>query len=410
MATLKYWLWLTTRKGGRPEHAFQLLEHFGTPEGAYFADPGEYELLEGVSDRVRESLLDKNLDGAEGILADCERLGIRVLTVQDAEYPDRLKHIYDPPAVLYVKGKLFSFDEEVAIGVVGARSPTPYGVKMAGLLGLELARSGALVVSGIAQGLDTAALKGALKGGGPAVSVLGNGIDVCYPMENRFLYRDVAAAGALISEYPPGTDPTRYSFPQRNRILSGLSLGVVAVECTRERSGTMVTMSLALDQDRDVFAVPGNADAPMSEGPNDLIRRGAILAANGWDILREYADRFPGKIRVPEPLSAATQQARLAEEPPEKAVDKPAPHKKSVDKEPDRAYIDLNPRKAGLTDDQIDLLAALGEKTLLADDLIEATQFPAKRVLTALTMLQLKGYVAEKPGKRFESKVRLQNE
>ena len=409
MASLTYWLWLTTRRGFQPEHAFRLLEHFGTPEGAYFADPGEYELLEGLPVKARASLLDKNLDEAEQILGECDRLGLRVLTVQDAEYPDRLKHIYDPPAVLYVKGKLFRFDEEAAIAVVGTRHPTPYGVKMAGSIGFDLARHGALVVSGIAQGLDAAALKGALKGGGSVVSVLGNGIDVHYPRDNQWLYEDVAAAGALVSEYPPGTSPTRESFPRRNRILSGLCLGVVAVECTREHSGTMSTVNLALNQDRDVFAVPGNADAPLSDGPNYLIRHGAALVTGGWDILQEYEGRFPGKLRAPEPVSAETRDARLEDIGREKPISKPDSDKKPVDKEPSIAYIDLNPRKAGLPDDQIELLTALGEKSLTADDLVEAAQIPAKRVLTGLTMLQLKGFVAEKPGKRFISKVKITN-
>ena len=170
MASLKYWLWLTTRKGLRPEHAVRLLEHFGTPEGAYFADPGEYDLLSDLPLPVRTALQEKHLAEAEGILADCERLGLRILTLGDADYPDRLKNIYDPPAVLYVKGRLPAFDEEIAVAVVGSRRPSEYGKRMAGRLGLELAREGALVVSGIAQGLDTEAVRGALKGGGPVVS------------------------------------------------------------------------------------------------------------------------------------------------------------------------------------------------------------------------------------------------
>lgn len=406
MASLKYWLWLTTRSGLRPEQSFRVLEHFGTPEGVYFADPAEYDMVEGLPRRAAQALCQKSLDSAEMILGDCDRLGIRILTVQDAEYPERLKNLYDPPTVLYVKGKTFRFDEEVAVGVVGAREPTPYGEKMAGRLGLELARHGVLVVSGIAQGLDSAAIRGALKGGGGVVSVLGNGVDVCYPAENRWLYEDVAAAGALMSEYPPGTTPTRHSFPQRNRILSGLSLGVVAVECRREHSGTMVTARLALDQDRDLFAVPGNADASMSEGTNWLIQQGAGLVTCGWDIAREYAERFPGKIRQPEPLSAVEQKARLAWEDSSKAKPEESDRKKMVDNGSDRAYIDLDPREAGLTDDQIGLLMALEGRDLHTDDLVEATQIPAKRILSALTMLQLKGYIEEGPGKRFSSKVK----
>lgn len=401
MAALKYWLWLTTRQGMQPDSASRLLEQFGTPEGAYFADPGEYDLLADVPLRVRESLTDKRLDGAEQILADCDRLGLRILTMGDAEYPDRLKNICDPPAVLYVKGKALAFDEEVAVGVVGTRTPSEYGKRMAASLGLDLARQGALVVSGIAQGIDTEAVKGALKGGGNVVSVIAGGVDVPYPWANRFLYEDVAAAGALMSEYPPGTEHAGWHFPLRNRIISGLSLGVVAVECAW-RSGTMLTVKRALDQDRDVFAVPGNADAPMSEGPNRLIREGAVLVTSAGDILEEYADRFPGKVRVPEPLDAAAREERLAGTEPAEPVEA---EKKSVDKESPREYIDLDDVKLGLTDDQKDILAALGKKKLLADDLVELTQIPAKRVLSALTVLQVKGYVAERTGKRFESLV-----
>ena len=259
MAALKYWIWLTTRRGMTPLQTFRLLDHFGTPEAAYFADREEYRLC-GLTDWQQRTLLDKSLDGAERILGDCDRLGIRILTIQDAEYPERLRQIENPPCVLYVKGKLFPFDELVTVGVVGTRRPTEYGKIMAGRLGMELARGGALVVSGIARGLDAAALRGALKGGGSVVSVLGGGIDVVYPAENRWLYEDVAAAGALISEYPPGTENKGEHFPIRNRIISGLSLGVAAVEA-EEHSGTLITMRLALDQGRDAFAVPGHQPA-----------------------------------------------------------------------------------------------------------------------------------------------------
>ena len=400
MATLKYWLWLSTRKGLRSEHINRLLEHFGTPEAAYFADPGEYELLEELPQGAGEVLLDKDLARAEAILADCDRLGVRILTCGDADYPDRLKNIFDPPAVLYVKGRLPAFDEELAISVVGSRKPSEYGRRMAARLGLELAQGGALVISGIAQGLDTEALKGALKGGGAVVSVLGCGVDVHYPWQNRHLYDDVAAAGALMSEYPPGTEPEGWHFPVRNRILSGLSLGVVAVECTL-RSGTMSTVNQALDQDRDVFAVPGNADTPLSEGPNRLIQQGAKLVLSARDIFREYEGRFPRAARRARTLSPEAEAARLGRRP---AAKKQAPPEKiPVDKRPEQAYID----KSALTDDQVDILLALEDRSLLAEDLIEATRLPAKRVLTALTLLQVQGYVAEHPGKRFQALARL---
>lgn len=400
MATLKYWLWLSTRQGVRPEHVSRILEHFGTPEGVYFADPEEYRLLEGVPRTACAALLDKSLEEPEHILEDCDRLGVRILTQGDADYPERLKNIYDPPAVLYIRGRLPAFDEELAVAVVGSRKPSEYGKRMAGRLGLELARQGAMVVSGIAQGLDTEALKGALRGGGAVVSVLGGGVDVPYPYQNRYLYQDVAVSGALISEYPPGTEPEGWHFPVRNRIISGLSLGVVAVECGL-KSGTMSTVRQALDQDRDIFAVPGNADVPLSEGPNRLIQQGAKLVLCGLDIIREYEDRFPGRLRRSAPLTPEVEEARL--EVPEAPKRKKAvsPEKKQIDNGPKRAYID----KSGLTDDQISLILALGEKALLAEELMESAGLPAKRVLSALTLLQIQGYVAERPGKRFETLV-----
>lgn len=408
MAALKYWIWLTTRRGLTPLQTFRLLDHFGTPEAAYFADREEYRLC-GLTDWQQRTLLDKSLDGAERILGDCDRLGIRILTIQDAEYPERLRQIANPPCVLYVKGKLFPFDELVTVGVVGTRRPTEYGKIMAGRLGMELARGGALVVSGIARGLDAAALRGALKGGGSVVSALGGGIDVVYPAENRWLYEDVAAAGALISEYPPGTENKGEHFPIRNRIISGLSLGVAAVEA-EERSGTLITMRLALDQGRDAFAVPGNADAPMSRGTNLLIQRGeAKLVLSGWDILCEYEHLLPGRVSRPEPLPAQEEAARLevAESPQE-----PEPQEEvtaeTVDNPENMAYITLE--DGALTDDERDILLALEGRGLRTDDLVELTQIPARRVSSALTMLQIHGYVEEKAGRRFESTVVLKRE
>ena len=264
MAALKYWLWLTNLEGMDAVGALTVLDHFVTPERAYYADPEEYELLP-LRPGLSQALLDKGMDGAERILEACERLGLRVMTFQDADYPQRLRALADPPAVWYILGRTFHFDEAAAIAVVGTREPSGYGRVAAEKLGLELSAGGALVLSGIAEGLDACAIRGALNGGGPVVSVLAGGVDMIFPPKHGYLYADVAAKGALISEYPPGTKHRGYHFPRRNRILSGLSLGVLAVEC-RPFGGTMSTVNHALEQDRDVFAVPGAIDAPMSEG------------------------------------------------------------------------------------------------------------------------------------------------
>ena len=411
MATLKYWLWLAERSGMSALRLTRLLEQYGTPEQIYFADPGEFELWEDIPAGLRKSLEDKSLERADEILAQCDELSISLLTIQDASYPDCLKHIPDPPAVLYYKGKLPDFDRELTIGMVGARECSQYGETMAARLGLDLARAGAVLVSGIAQGIDSHAIKGALAGGGTVVSVLGGGIDIKYPWQSRFLYDDVAAAGALISEYPPGTAHKGTHFPIRNRIISGLSDGVIAVEA-REKSGTMITMDLALEQNRDTFAVPGPADAPMSSGTNRLIRMGwAKLVTSAADVLVEYEGRRPISRPLPmEPEEVEQRMETARKEPRESVRSEPASEKKVVDKKENRAYIDWKSARELFTDDERDIILALEKKDCLADEIIEVTQIPARRVLSALTVLQVRGYVEEGVGKRFSAQVLLKHE
>ena len=413
MAALKYWLWLTSRRGMDSGSALKVVEAFGSPERAYYAEDSEYRQLP-IRPALQKSLTDHSLDRPEEILADCERLDLRIMTIQDADYPQRLRQIADPPVVLYIRGKVFDFDRECAIGVVGTRQPTTYGEKYAQRFGLELSSGGALLVSGIAEGLDSCAIRGALKAGGPVVSVLAGGVDVPFPPQHRFLYEDVAAVGALISEYPPGTPHRGFHFLRRNRILSGLSLGILAVEC-RPYGGTMSTVNHALEQDRDIFAIPGALDAPMSEGTNRLIQQGAKLVTCGRDILCEYWDRFPEKLAPSLTLTPEAAQARLEgleqgrEEPSETAPPRPhAPEPKETKQEPDREFIPAQVQKERFTDDEIAILHALAEKKLLADEVVELTQIPARRVLSALTMLQVQGTVEEHPGRRFSSHVELE--
>ncbi len=402
MATLKYWVWLAERAGMSALRRFQLLEQFGSPEQIYFSDDETYARISDLSSMARKSLADKSMDEAERILEECDKLGISLVTYQDAHYPDCLKNISDPPVVLYYKGKWPDFDRELTIGMVGARECSEYGRSMAARLGLELARSGVLVISGIAQGIDSHAIKGALSGGGKVVSVLAGGIDRIYPRESRFLYEDVAAAGALVSEYPPGTPHKGVHFPVRNRIISGLSDGVVAVE-GKEKSGTMITMDLALEQNRDTFAVPGPADAPMSTGTNRLIRMGwAKLAGSAADILVEYEGRKVWRRSVPMDREEEKQRMETAlKEPRETTAQKVENEKKVIDKSENRAYIDWKSARELFTDDERDILLSLEQNELLTDEIVDATQIPARRVLSALTILQVRGYVEEKPGKRF---------
>ena len=402
MANLKYFLWLTTRKGLQPEDPGLLLAHFGTPEAVYFAEGEEYDLL-GIPSVKQKVLKDKDLSGAEKILEECDRLGIHIMTIQDADYPERLGQIYDPPCVLYWKGKALSVDDRLTVGVVGTRKCSAYGEVLAGKLGLELARSGATLVSGIAEGIDSAGLRGALQGSGTVISVLGGGLDVIYPKENRRLYEDVMAAGTLLSEYPPDTEHAGRHFPIRNRILSGLSMGVVVVEAG-EPSGALITAKLALDQNREVFAFPGPVNAAASLGCNRLIQRGeAKLVLSCADILSEFAPLFPGRVELRSPMEEAHAQERLEILHQQRKTDPAA--QKEVDKEPQRAYISLTDNPEAFTDDERDILLSIEKRSLTADDIAETAQIPARRVLSALTMLQLRDLVEEKPGKRFYAKV-----
>lgn len=392
MSALKFWIWLTELKGLSNQTRLALLRHFGTPEDVFYADAGEILLTEGIT-REQASLLENHrLDAADKVLADCQRLGLRILTIQDAEYPGRLQNIYDPPCLLYVKGRLPAFDEEAAVAVVGTRDCTPYGVASAEKLGYGLTRGGGIVVSGLAKGIDAAATRGALRAGGVTVGVVGNGLDVHYPYESRYLYEDVAAAGVLLSEYPPGSEAARSHFPARNRILSGLSLATLVVEAP-ERSGALITAETALEQGREVFAVPGPIDAPTSVGCNRLIRDGAGLVSDAWDILREYEARFPDKLRREE---SREQPVTLGYQARQKSEPKPVPPSLSLSKN------DLS-----LTDDQIALLRVLTDEPQQVDDLIELTGIPTRRVLSALTVLEIENLVQQHSGKRYTRAVTL---
>lgn len=390
MSMLKYWVWLSELAGLGNQTRLALLEHFNTPEDVYYADEGEILLTEGMTRREADALKAKDLTEAEKILADCERLELQVLALRDAAYPVRLRSIYDPPCLLYLRGRLPEVDELPAVAVVGTRKASPYGIRCAEDLAFGLADAGALVVTGLARGIDSMAAQGALRAGGTVIGVLGGGVDVIYPKENGWLYDDVAAAGCLISEYPPGTEPLPAHFPIRNRIMSGLSVAALVVEAP-VRSGALITAGMALDQGRDVFAVPGPIYAENSKGCNRLIRDGAGVAAEPWDILRDYEAQFPGKLRgttrsAPEPLETQPGQMVETAEP---------------------AMPSLSLKGAGLTDDQILLLRTLTDQPMLTDDLIELTELPTRRVLSALTMLEIDQYVTQCSGKRYMRAVTL---
>lgn len=396
---MKYWLWLTNLQGLTLRDQTLLLRHFGAANEVYFAGGDLLSHVEGLSQSARRALEDKSLDTADRILSACYEKHIQIITMQDAAYPNRLRAIDQPPPVLYCQGRMLPFDAQPVVAVVGTRRATAYGIRSAKRLGYQIGRCGGTLVSGMALGIDAAAMEGALSAGAPVAGVLGCGVDVVYPAENRALFRDVAQWGCLLSEYPPGTRPEGRHFPVRNRILSALSLGVLVVEAP-QRSGALITASHALEQGRDVFAVPGAIDSPASEGTNRLIRDGAMLATNGWDVMRDYAPLFPGKVGYRpggQSLDLTTEQQReaLPEQPEkqEKPAQTAAPDEKVFDKTESRPYIELDTILSGVEGDERTLVMQLAEKPLTTDELIERSQLPAARVMASLTLLEIRGVV-----------------
>ena len=401
MSALKFWVWLTeqNRLGGPARQA--LLEHFGSPVEVYYAEPGDLLQVEGITADQVQALENKSLDRAQSILEECARKDIFLLTAQDALYPQRLKNIYDPPLLLYGRGSMPLFDEEAAVAVVGTRSCSPYGIRTAERFGFEMSKQGGLVVSGLARGIDAASQLGALRAGGLTAAVLGCGVDVVYPPENDRLYEDVAASGVLLSEYPPGAEPFGWHFPARNRILSGLCLATLVVEAP-EKSGALITAATALEQGRDVFAIPGPLDAEGSVGCNRLIRDGAGLATESWDILREYQSRYPHKLHP--------DGEKLPPLPKKSEIFYPERSKKPKVASSGLPIINVRRNAEGLTDDQIKVLRILDDKEpMLTDDIALRANVPVRRILSAVTMLEIDGYTRQEGLRKFVRTVEVED-
>jgi DNA processing protein len=272
--------------GVGPRIRGRLLDRFGTPAAVLAAAPSDLREVEGVGPKLCERIIRAAAEiDAEGQIDFCRGHGIAILTEAYAEYPRALREIHDPPALLFVRGTLKPSDA-LAIGIVGTRHGTQYGLRQAERLAASLARAGLTIISGLARGIDAAAHRGAIDAGGRTLGILASGVLNIYPPEHDKLADMVAANGALISEQPPQSSPLAGTFPQRNRIISGMSLGVIVVEAA-ERSGALITSRHAMEQGRDVFAVPGNVDSRASRGCHRLLRDGAILVESADDVLEQ---------------------------------------------------------------------------------------------------------------------------
>lgn len=398
MSALRYWVWLSSLDALSPRAKTALIRRYGDAESVFFAPRGALGETEGVSPAEAALLEQRDLSRVDEILADCERQQLGVITLQDALYPARLKQIAAPPVVLYVRGRLPAVDDEALIAVVGTRKASPYGIKMGRELAYELTRGGALVVSGLTSGVDAAAAYGALQAGGICVGVLGT----AHEQQESELAQDVAVRGALISEYAPGTRSLKSHFRDRNRISAGLSVGVVAVEAP-EKSGTLLFVSEALEQGKEIFAVPGNADVPGCRGTNRLLKEGAKPVTDAWDVLSEFSALYP---RLQKPGKTARAQsapppsAEREEKAGERREERRETRKKEIDKPEGGAYIDLRDQLAALSETQLKIIGAIGKEPTHIDDIVEKTGLGAATVLTQLTVLTVKGYVRRMPGNR----------
>ena len=418
---LLHWIWLAHRPGLSDRMKVRLLQHFRDPEDIYFADEESYRHIEGMTAEAAAGLKDKNLAAAEAALEACRRERLHILTFRDAAYPSKLKNIPDPPVLLYYKGQLPDLDSLPVIGVVGTRKASAYGMQTAKRMGYQIARCGGIVVSGMAYGIDGMAMSGALTAGQMTVGVLGCGADMVYPLSNRALFKDVEDYGCILSEFAPGTQPAKWTFPKRNRIISGLSNGVLVVEAP-EGSGALITANHALEQGRDVFVVPGNIDQPGFVGSHRLLRDGATLVSSGWDILSEYAALYPDRIHreerpshqkvYPEEMEIARQEtekrpAKVAENralPGKNKALKKILEKKSIDNQPSEAYSDVNTVLPKLSEEEQRIVSAISSGDRLVDDVIAETGLTTGKILALLTMLELKGIVKRLPGKRISLK------
>ena len=367
------WLAISLTTGLGPTKARKLVEHFGNAETVFHASLTELESTGIKAVSAQSIATGKSAELAREEIARATAAGVGVVSLEDPCYPPRLKEIYDPPLVLYVRGKPELLTQP-GIAMVGTRHPTPYGSGMAERLACDLAAQGLVIISGMARGVDTASHRGAVSAKGKTIAVFGTGVDVIYPKENSRLSEQILAlGGALISEFAMGTFAAPQNFPIRNRILSGMSVGVLVVEAA-EYSGTRITARCALEQNRDVFAVPGNVTNKNSWGPNTLIKQGAKLVATWEDVWED----LPPEVKLaltppPSPESGGASSASLF---PDEGL---PPHEKRI----------------------LSLLKT--DEATHIDELVERleNQMSSSEIFAALFELELTGKVRQMPGKNF---------
>jgi DNA processing protein len=363
---LKYWVALNIVLSEKLKTVKKVLSRFPNIQDLFQASSRGLEALGFDKETAAALVSSKTLYQAEKDIEKLTKNKYAILTLEDRNYPSYLRETYDPPCILYCAGKVDVL-EELSVSIVGARKPTPYGRAVAEKLAMDLASRGLVIVSGLARGIDSLAHWGALQDG-RTVAVMGSGLDVIYPRENRKLFEKIVETGAVITEFPLKSPPLGYHFPLRNRIISGLSLAVLVIEATK-RSGSLITARLALEQNREVMAVPGNTTSELSRGTNWLVKIGAKLVENWEDVAEE----------LPPPLKY--QLLAMKEEKTAKALPS------------------VNPKE-----EKVLALLKTDEFTSV-DELVEKTEFSVSEILSLSLQLELKGYISQSPGKNFQRKI-----
>lgn len=392
-----YWVWLQSALGAGARIK-EIIEYFGGVKEIYDAGETEWKMSPALVPRQVEHLKNTTIAAAKDILTTCRLNSWQVITPDDDNYPRRLYEIDNPPAALYVSGTLPDIDSSVVIGIVGTRKASDYAVKAADVMSRGIAQLGAVVVSGGALGVDTAAHNAAVLSGGKTVAVLGCGLGTKYLMENKPLRDSVAANGALVTEFQPFTKASRYTFPIRNRIISGLSLGVLVVEAGI-KSGSLITAHYAAEQGRDVYAVPCSILEPEYAGTNKLIDEGAVVATKPLDLVYPYAERFGLD------LSGAKGVGMIMKETAHRAVN-------AKDTSGNISFENLSKSRekraarqnaaAALSGNTLAVYRALGEEYMHVDEIAAKTSLDSASVLTALTALEISDLVQSAGGKRYK--------
>jgi DNA processing protein len=362
------WLSLSLTPGLGSRLIGKLLRQFGSPGDVFRASLTELEACHLPTAPAQAIQSKRSHRDAEAELAQVRKLGCRLLNWDEPEYPQRLLEIYDPPPLLYVRGDAAVLNRH-SISMVGTRRPTPYGNQVAERLGHDLAERGLAIVSGMARGIDSSSHQGACRAThGVAVGVLGTGVDVAYPKENKKLFAEVEKRGALISEFPLGTHPAPENFPVRNRVVAGMSLGVVVVQGA-QYSGSLITARLGMEFGREVYGIPGNVTVDVSFAPNQMIKQGAKLVTSWEDVVEELPTEIRAELFPVEATSRAERASLL-----------------------ERA---LSPVEAKI-------FALLGtDETVHVDELVERAELNSSEVLAALCEMEMKGIVRQMPGKQF---------